>query len=209
MTLLRDAEHTALSQIELTGNFVDLGGDTRSSYRNLFKGSFTLATVNIAEETKPTIVADLEKALPINDAKHDGALLINVLEHIFNYRELLTETERILVPGAKIVIVVPYLFPYHASPDDYFRYSASALRRMLESFSNVQVVSLGSGVFAARYVLLERLLPGKVQDVFGIVLHPLASLCDALFTGLAHMLGKKYDPADYALGFVVTAHKPL
>lgn len=209
MTILREAEHTALSHLTLSGKVLDLGGDTRSSYRTLFQGSYTLTTVNIDSRTHPDIVADLEKPLPIPDASYDGVLLINVLEHIFEYQTLLAECRRVLRPGGKLVMVVPYLFPYHPSPDDYYRYSISALRRMLSGFSEVTSTSLGSGVASVRWVLLERLLPGALQRGVGVIAHPLVRGMDALFTALARALNKKYDPSDYALGFVVAAEKPV
>lgn len=208
MTILRKAEHRALKGIELSGKVLDLGGDERSSYRNLFRGSFVLTTVNLDAKTKPDIIANLEEMLPIPDASFDEVLLINVLEHVFEYRSLISECHRVLVPGGKIIIVVPYIFPYHASPDDYHRYSASALQRMLSDFSDVQIQSLGSGVFSAKWVLFERLLPSKIQDLLAFITHPLVGFVDALFTGLARVLRKQYVPSDYALGFLVTAQKP-
>lgn len=208
MTILREAEHRALAQISLSGKVLDLGGDTRSSYRKLFQGSFTLAIVNIDPQTHPDVVADLEKPLPISDASYDGVLLINVLEHIFEYRTLLAECRRVLRPGGKLVIVVPYLFPYHPSPDDYYRYSASTLKKLLTDFSHVSVTPLGTGVTSARWVLFERLLPGKLQRAVGVVVHPLVRGLDISFTALARALKKRYDPSEYALGFVVTAEKP-
>jgi SAM-dependent methyltransferase len=208
MTILREAEHSALRKLELSGKVLDLGGDRRSSYRNLFRGFFSLTTVNLASDAQPDIVADLEKPLPIPDASFDGVLLINLLEHVFEYHTLLAESRRVLIPGGKIVIIVPYIFPHHPSPDDYHRYSASALRRMLSDFSDVQIVPLGSGVFSARLVLLERLIPAKVQSMLALITHPLATLCDSIFSGLARALHRKYEPSDYALGFLVTAYKP-
>lgn len=208
MTILREAEHRALAAVTLSGQVLDLGGDVRSPYRTLFKGSFTLTTVNLDPKTHPDVVADLEKPLPLPGASFDGVLLMNVLEHIFEYRALLAECRRVLRPGGTIVIVVPYLFPYHPSPDDYHRYSASALTRMLVDFEHIAVVPLGSGVASARFVLLERLLPGSFQRLVGPLVHPLVKGIDWCITAIVHSLKKKYSPSDYALGFVVTAKKP-
>ena len=162
-----------------------------------------MKTTNLDGATKPDIVLDLEKPLLVPDVSYDGVLLINVLEHIFEYRQLLTESARVMKPGGTIVIVVPFLFPYHPSPSDFHRYTAAALERALSAsgFSDIAITPLGSGVGAAQFVMMERLLP-----VFSF-LGPLATLFDYIFTGLARFLGKKYKPADYALGYVVTARK--
>jgi SAM-dependent methyltransferase len=209
MTILRQAEHAALKDFPLSGLVLDLGGDARSEYRNLFSGDYTITTVNIVPEAEPDILADLEKPLPIETASYDAVLLINVLEHVFEYRALLSECARVLRPGGKIVIIVPFLFPYHASPNDFHRYSAETLARALgiAGFTDAKVIPLGTGVFSARVVLTERLLPGAFQNIVGLVSHPVARVLDRSFTFFARMLRKKYHPTDYALGFFASAER--
>ncbi len=209
MTILRAAEHAALRTLTLTGNVLDLGGDTRSEYRTLIQGNFTITTANIDEKTKPDLIVDLEQSLPVADGSYDAVLLINVLEHIFNYRDLLAESVRALRPGGTLVIVVPYLFPYHPSPNDYYRFSKVTLEKLLAHVGakSQQITPLGSGVFAARWLFLERLIPSALQDALGLVMHPLVHMLDELLMSLARGSGKLYQPSDYALGFLVTATK--
>jgi SAM-dependent methyltransferase len=208
MTALRSAEHKALSRIKLEGDILDLGGDARSSYSLQIAKGAHLTTVNISKEAGADIIADLEKPLPILAASYDAVLLMNVLEHVFEYRALLGECARVLRPGGKIVVIVPYMFPYHASPHDFHRYSKEALERALTSagFQGIAVEALGSGVFSARWLMLERLLPGRLQNILAPLTHNFSAFLDALCTRLARALGKKYDPADYALGFCASAH---
>jgi SAM-dependent methyltransferase len=208
MTILRRAEHRALEGIPLVGRVLDVGGEPRSEYRALFSGEHRFTTVNLSTELGADIVADLETPLPITDSSFDAAVLINVLEHIFEYRQLLAEVARVLVPGGTIVIVVPYLFPYHASPDDFHRYSASALTRALTlaGFTTIDVVALGSGVFSARYALIERLLPGTLQNLCAFM-RPVVSGLDALLFAIARGTRRAYRPSDYALGYRVIATK--
>jgi len=132
-----------------------------------------------------------------------------VLEHIFEYRQLIGESARILKPGGTIVIVVPFMFPYHPSPRDFHRYSGEALEKSLSAagFSAISIATLGSGVFSVRWVFLERLLPAFMRPL-SLILNPLAQACDYLFARFAKLMGKKYEPSDYPLGYVVTALKP-
>lgn len=208
-TLLRLAEHQALDGLILDGSILDLGGDTRSDYRALIKGAHTFTTVNLDDKTKPDISHDLEQPLPVADASYDHVLLINVLEHIFNYRQLLAEAVRVVKPGGTVVIVVPFLFPIHPSPNDYWRFTAETLRKecALVGLTVEKLTPLGSGVFAARYLLLDRLMPALLRAcTFWFDRHVITAR-DALFTRLARALGKKYDPSDYALGYAVVARK--
>lgn len=203
MTITRRAEYEALKGITLSGSVIDLGGERRSEYHSLFKGNFSVTTVNIAGETKPDIVADLEEPLPVADGAYDAVLLINVLEHIFEYRQLISESARVLKPGGMAVVVVPFLFPYHPSPNDYHRYTREALERMLikAGFRDISVHALGTGVFAARFALIERLFPPLSLLSF------LSGWCDAVFGVLAKLLGKKYRSSDYPLGYLAIASK--
>lgn len=208
-SLLRIAEHAALKDVVLTGSVLDIGGDKNSAYQSLFQGEYTLTTMNLDAKTAPDITHDLETPLLVDDALYDGVLLINVLEHIFNYKELLSESVRVLKPGGQTVIIVPFLFPVHPSPSDYHRFTEETLRKecTLRGLKNIKIIALGSGVFAAQYVMLDRLLPSPLRFVGYFSFRYVASLLDLLFVILTRLLRKKYDPAHYALGYCVTAIK--
>jgi hypothetical protein len=112
--------------------------------------------------------------------------------------------------GGDIVVVVPFLFPVHPSPDDFWRFTDRSLKRLLEGAGcgEVSVTSLGSGVFSARFLMLERLLPAPLRALCDL-LAPVVVIVDALWTELARLLGKKYKPSDYALGYCVAAKKMI
>lgn len=206
MTILRKAEHTALSKETLKGSVIDLGGHKNSEYVRYLNGTFTRTTANLSDDAD--IRCDFEKPLPMKDATYDNAILINVLEHIYEYRQLLKETARILKRDGTILVIVPYLFPYHPSPRDFHRFSGEALERALTDagFTDIIVTPLGTGLFQSQYLMVERLLPSFLHPL-SIVFGPLQGLCDHMFTSIARALGKKYQPSDYALGFKVSATK--
>lgn len=207
-SLLRRAEHKALAAITIQGKVLDLGGDRRSGSRDFIQSDgATFTIVNMSPETKPDILHDLEKPLPIESGSYDGVLLINVLEHIFNCQQLLTESIRVLKPGGTIVVVVPFLFPVHPSPSDYWRFTGESLTRLLKDAGCVDVIlePLGTGVFASRFVMLDRLMPYPLRVVGQIVGQPITSLLDTMCTFVAKVLNKSYVPSDYALGYCVRA----
>lgn len=206
---LRHKLHTALADVSLSGKVLDLGGARSSAYHRFLGGTYEVTIVNIDEAAAPDVVHDLEKPLPFADASYDGVLLINVLEHIYEDEQLLSESHRVLASGGRIVITVPFLFPVHPSPHDFWRFTDEGLSHMLEKagFSDVKVTPLGGGVFTAQAFLFERLLPPVLKLVYNSICTPLARLADVLFTRLARLLGKQYRPDDYPLGYLVTATK--
>lgn len=208
-SLLRLEEHRIFRTLRLDGSIVDIGGDVRSAYRTLLGGDHTITTINNNAPAQPDINHDLELPLPVPDNTYDHALLINILEHIYEYRQLLAEAHRILRPGGSVVIMVPFMFPFHPSPDDFWRFTISTLERDIvkSGFRVEHIEPLGRGVFAAQYIFLDRLLPTPIRFCNFWTLRYVFILGDTLFATLARVLGKKYRTSDYALGYYVAAKK--
>jgi hypothetical protein len=63
------------------------------------------------------------------------------------------EMMRVLAPGGYLYTSIPFIHPYHASPDDYNRYTVSGLKYL---FNELEVVELGvrSGPWSAFLIFL-------------------------------------------------------
>jgi len=208
-SLLRHAELKAFSKIELKGKVLDLGGVKNSAYFTSFKGNFVVTTVNMDTKTDPDIIHNLEFPLPINNEEYDHVLLINVIEHIFEYRHLLNEIARVLSKKGSAIIVAPFMFPFHPSPEDYHRFTKTALQLELEKvgLGNIKIITMGSGAFSAVYLFVDRLLPRFLRFFSFYTLRYLAGILDLILLNIARILGKKYSSDDYALGYCVIAQK--
>lgn len=86
------------------------------------------------------IVAALDE-LPVADAAFDGVLCTEVLEHVRHPEAVLGELQRILVPGGRLCLTVPFVWPLHEEPFDFCRYTPYALLAMLEAsgFDNIVI----------------------------------------------------------------------
>jgi SAM-dependent methyltransferase len=84
---------------------------------------------------------DLNGRLPFDDGDFDTVLLTDVLEHIAQPRALLGEVARVLAPGGKAIVTVPFLYWVHEAPHDYFRYTEHGLRALCDEAA-LQVVEL-------------------------------------------------------------------
>ncbi len=154
-SILRTKEDTELAKLQLIGRVIDLGGHKGSSYFSLLKSEQPIEVANFDIEQSGTHKApsqaehvfDFEKPFPLPDASFDNVLCINVMEHIFNYQNLLSESFRILKKGGHIYLSVPFFFNIHGSPDDYFRYTRATLERLLseQGFTDIVVTELGDG----------------------------------------------------------------
>jgi SAM-dependent methyltransferase len=86
---------------------------------------------------------DLTGPLPIESGRFDTIVLSDVLEHIPNPANIWSEMARVLRPGGKIVMNVPFLYWIHEQPFDYHRYTEFALRRYARD-SGLDVLELES-----------------------------------------------------------------
>jgi len=87
------------------------------------------------------IQIDLNKKLPLKDNLFDTIILTDVLEHIFKPDILWKEMTRVLKPGGKIIIGVPFFHLLHEEPFDYFRYTEFRLKLFCEE-NGLQIIDL-------------------------------------------------------------------
>ena len=151
--------------IALSGKALDLGGSQASYLRFLNTKEAEIMRLNADKASQPDITLDLEKErLPFVDESIDNILCFNILEHIFNYQFLASEIFRVLKPGGRVYGSAPFLNRFHPDPDDFFRFSPSALQRIFNraGFSKIKIVFIGYGPLTASYNQEQALLPAKM-----------------------------------------------
>ena len=123
------------SASSLTGGRLLDYGCGRKPYQNLF------AHVNeyIGADKKQTgytiglSAADVffEDQLPFEDNSFDTILCFEVLEHVFTPHETLDDLYRVLKPGGKLMLTIPFFCNEHEVPYDYGRYTYYGLKYLL------------------------------------------------------------------------------
>lgn len=91
------------------------------------------------------MVADIHNLPKEWEGRFTGLLCSEVLEHVREPWVALKELHRVMAPGSTIIVTTLFAFPEHGFPDDYYRYSASGLKFLLEQagFKDVQTQYAG------------------------------------------------------------------
>jgi SAM-dependent methyltransferase len=84
---------------------------------------------------------DLTQDLLFTDNEFDTIILSDVLEHIPNPQHLYGEISRILKPGGKLIMNVPFYYWLHETPHDYYRYTKFALNFFHEE-AGLEIIEL-------------------------------------------------------------------
>jgi SAM-dependent methyltransferase len=156
----------------------------------------------------PDVQADLSRRWPFRDGAFDLVVSTWVIEHVPDPRLFVEEAARVLGAGGTFVCAAPFLYRKHGSPEDYHRFTDTALARMASGagFSRVELHPVGGTPLVCCVNTVWPLIP---VPVVGWVLYGLARAFDALLEGLAAMLGRSGGVvASYALAYVCVASRP-
>jgi SAM-dependent methyltransferase len=100
------------------------------------------------------IVADIAD-LPFVDNSVDAIICEEVLEHVPNPKVVVSEMYRVLKSGGLAYVVVPFVFSFHSSPSDYYRWSKMGLRNLMGDFEEMDCGVRSGGGAALSWILAE------------------------------------------------------
>ncbi|KKS39419.1 MAG: SAM-dependent methyltransferase [Parcubacteria group bacterium GW2011_GWD2_42_14] len=201
----RKLSYEQLSTLELSGKVLDLGGSRKSKYHELIRGNHAIEVVNIDENSGLDNNFDLEKPFPLQSESYDAVLACNVLEHIYNYQNIFTESCRVLRKGGTIIIIVPFIMFFHPSPHDYWRYTKETLNKLLieSNFIDISIVPIGQGPF----LVLGQMFGGvRIPELLRMILYYKLFLLDKIISLFVKSEALK---ERYPLGYFVTAKKKV
>lgn len=92
-----------------------------------------IINVDIYPYTAVDILSD-GHSIPIIDNSVDLAISIAMLEHTATPQDSLREIYRIVRPGGYALVFVPFMQPFHAAPNDYYRWTEKGLEHLMKPF---------------------------------------------------------------------------
>ena len=101
-------------------------------YRPLFEErGITYVGADLAGPPGATLVLNAYGSIPIAPESFDLVISSQVLEHATDPSFYLAEARRVLRPSGTLVLSTHGYWRYHPHPDDYWRWTASGLKRTL------------------------------------------------------------------------------
>ncbi len=135
----------------LSGRLIDFGCG-RKPFEKLFQVSEYIGldieeTGHDHRHSKVDIYYD-GKHIPFPDQSFDALFSSEVLEHVFNVEQIIAEWHRVLKPGGRCLVTIPFCWNEHEVPYDFARYTSFAVKDLFERNGFRIVVLKKSGHFA-------------------------------------------------------------
>ncbi len=204
----------------LHGDVLDVGAG-ESPWRDwlppgaVYYGIDVQGAADYGMSRQPDVVYYDGRSIPYPAARFDGAICIEVLEHVEEPEPFLAEIARVLKPRSALLLTMPWSARRHHLPHDFQRFTREKLLLVLQraGFEQVDIRERGNDVSAIAnklIVLAIRLLKPQrpIAMVWclplGVVVAPMAvAMLAASHVSVALGLGAKEDP----LGYFVQARR--
>ena len=183
----------------LSGYTLDISAEKHSSYEKDWNIELK-NLINIDIDGTPNILADINN-LPFKNNTISNFGCFNVLELLQSPKIAVKEIYRVLNTTGYLVGYVPFLYPIHNHPVDYWRFSNKSLHEILSisGFENIVIEPLG-GRFIVMYDII---LPKKL-----FFIRFMLSLLSIGLNMLYEMFhSKDYNRAMYPSGYFFYAKK--
>lgn len=154
------------------------------------------------------------KEIPFVDGTFDCCLCTEVLEHVPDPRIVLNEIRRVLKPGGKVLITVPFVGELHQVPYDYWRFTPYGLAELFNNsgFEVARIHSRGTFAIVAGTVCahaIYRLGAREIRNDGSVSLHwwtaPFVFLGCAFVQLTARFINIFSKDSGFSMGYVLLA----
>jgi SAM-dependent methyltransferase len=167
------------------------------------KNSFDLVSFDIEKKMMPDIMGDI-CTFDFKEEKYDYVVIVEVLEHLHSPHLAISNIKSILNKGGKIILTVPFIFPIHERPYDYYRFTKYGLEFLFKGFTNLKIKERNSWLEAIN-VLFVRLVMDR--NLISRFLAPFFIILAYINLPFIWILSKVIRTDFITTGYLVTASK--
>lgn len=145
----------------VTGDVLSIGsgGDIDKEgrrYRQYFSAASRYVTSDIELSMGCDLVLDARHMPEVGTESFDAVFCSGVLEHVDDCHAAVRECYRVLKPGGRFIVGVPFKQPVHRAPGDYWRFTEYGARQLLQAFAVDEVRPIGDPAFPFAYWVSAR-----------------------------------------------------
>ncbi len=139
MTVLCEKVKKFAAEIPEGADVLDFGGGSVPYYPFFAAKNAHYVNVDVLDGQFVNIVCKPGDTLDAEDKTFDAVICTHVLEHTRKPRRTLAELYRVLKPGGKILVGIPFAWENHNHPLDYWRFGRDGVFYLFEKFSDVKI----------------------------------------------------------------------
>lgn len=186
---------------EFHGKVLDVGCGTKP-YRELFDvdiyhGLEYADSASGIKHKSQDFIYDGHK-FPFRNEAYDGVIVCEVLEHIFNPDEFLSEISRCVKGGGMLLLTVPFVWDEHEQPGDFARYTSFGIEyllkkhgfKIIKSYKTANDITI---IFQLINDYIYKILIGKNRRINRIIINMLCSFFNLMGIMLSLVLPKNND----------------
>lgn len=155
------------------GVVLDIGGRDRGIFQKPKEKVKKWIFADINDEFKPDIILDVTKMNQIHSNSIDVINAIELFEHVGDIEKGLNECYRVLKDNGTLIISVPFVFPIHADPYDFQRWTDHKWRIELREhgFSIQKFIIMGRFYTSLAEMLIIKVKDYRTKSLIGKVLY--------------------------------------
>lgn len=186
-----------LQMAEMKGRVLDVGCGGKPYATWLSPGVTEYLGIDVEAGEAVDVVVASDRPWPFQPDCFDAVLCTQVLEHVPDRAMLIAEISRVLKPGGRLVLTVPFLYPEHGQPFDFARFTQAQIRDFFAP--DFEIIDLqaagGAGTVIATLLLtwIENAMNGSIASrmIKGVILPAWI-----LFSFAVNLLGLVMDSLD-------------
>ena len=155
---------------EYYGVVLDIGGRDRGGFKKPKNEVDKWIFADIEEKHKPDIVLDVANMHNKDSESIDVISAIELFEHVAKIEDGIKECYRVLKPGGKLILSVPFLIPVHADPFDFQRWTNTKWLKELQntgfSIEKIEIMGRFFTVLNGMFKTFVQSLPPVIRHLF-------------------------------------------
>lgn len=151
----REGIREFLKDVQVHGRVIDWGCGTKPIKNYLKENDAVFTGLDQLAHVGADIVCNIEEKIDFA-IKYDFAFCLEVIEHVWNSKQLAENIYNSLKDGGKLYLSQPFMYEVHKE-DDRIRYTYNGLEQLLEEagFKDIKIAATGDDMNHAWGYVLE------------------------------------------------------